>query len=101
MPMPAEAQDSLSPALANVVSIGYDVRAGQKMVLTADLACTSAESAVGLRQSLDTVRLLQQVAWKMLHPDAANPYAELAFRAQGTQLLVNATMDYAVLGTAR
>ena len=101
MPMPAEAQDSLAPALANVVSISYDVRAGQKMVLTADLTCTSAEGAAGLRQSLDTVRLLQQVAWKMLHPDAANPYAELAFRSQGAQLLVNATMDYAVLGAAR
>jgi hypothetical protein len=101
MPMPAEGQDSLAPALANVVSISYDVRAGQKMVLTADLTCVSVESAVGLRQSLDTVRLLQQVAWKLLHPDAANPYAEMAFRSQGAQLLVNATMDYAVLGADR
>jgi hypothetical protein len=101
MPIPAEGQDSLAPALANVVSIGYEVRAGQKMVLTADLTCTSPESALGLRQSLDTVRLLQQVAWKMLHPDAANPYGELAFRSQGAQVLVNATMDYAVMGAER
>jgi hypothetical protein len=83
------------------VSISYEVRAGQKMVLTADLTCTSAEGAAGLRQSLDTVRLLQQIAWKMLHPDAPNPYAELAFRSQGAQVLVNATMDYSVLGAER
>jgi hypothetical protein len=101
MPMPEEGQSSIAPALANVVSISYEVRAGQKMVLTADLTCTSAEGAAGLRQSLDTVRLLQQIAWKMLHPDAPNPYAELAFRSQGAQVLVNATMDYSVLGAER
>ena len=101
MPMPAEGQNSLAPVLSNVVSVAYDVRAGQKATMTADLTCTSAESAAGLRQALDAVRLLQQFAWKALHPDAANPYAQLAFRTQGAQLLVNATMDYAALGAAR
>ncbi len=101
MPMPAEGQSSLAPALSNVVSISYEVRAGQKATLTADLTCTSAESAAGLRQSLDTVRILQQAAWKMLQPGVANPYAELAFRAQGVHLFTSATMDYAALGAGR
>ncbi len=101
MPMPAEAENSLAPVLASVVSVSYEVRAGQQVVSTADLTCTSAGSAASLRQSFDAVRLPQQLAWKALHPDAANPYAQLTFRAQGTQLLVNATMDYAALGAAR
>ena len=101
MPMPAEGQNGLAPVLSNVVSVAYQVRAGQKATLTADLTCTSAESAAGLRQALDTVRLLQQLAWKELHPDAANPYQQLTFSTQGVQLLVNATMDYTALGAGR
>ncbi len=101
MPMPAEGQASLAPVLANVVSISYEVRTGQKATLTADLTCTNAENATLLRQSLDAVRVLQQLAWRTLHPDAPNPYAQLTFRAQGTQLLFTATLDYAVLGTGQ
>ncbi len=101
MPMPAEGQDSLAPVLSSVVSIYYEVRAGQKVTLTADLTCTSADNAARLRQTLDAVRLLQQVAWRTLHPDAANPYEQLTVKAQGAQVLVNATIDYAALGAAR
>ena len=101
MPIPAEGQASLAPVLANVVSISYEVRAAQKVALSADLTCTSAENATLLRQSLDTVRLLQQLAWRTLNKDAPNPYEQLGFRAQGTQLLFTATLDYAVLGAAQ
>ncbi len=98
IPVPAEGKDSLAPLLSNIVSISYEVRASEKVALSAELACTSAESAASLRQSLDTVRFLQQGAWRMLHGNAANPYEQLAFRSQGSALFINATMDYSALG---
>jgi hypothetical protein len=101
MPMPAEGQNSLAPVLASVVSISYEVRAGQNVALSADLACTNAESAARLRQSLDAARALQQFAWRTMRPDVPNPYERLAFSAQGSQLQFRATMDYDALGLKR
>lgn len=101
MPMPPEAQGSLAPVLADVVSIAYEVRAGQNVALSADLACTTAESASRLRQSLDAARALQQFAWRTMHPDVPNPYERVAISARGTQLQFRATMDYDALGLGR
>jgi hypothetical protein len=100
MPMPPEGQNSLAPLLANVTSIAYEVRTGQKVTLTADLTCANADAAARLRESLDTVRVLQQLAWQTMNQGVANPYQQMTFRTQGTQLLISLTIDYAVLGTA-
>ena len=101
MPVPAEGQDALAPVLSNVVSIWYEVRAAQKVALSAELTCASAESAARLRQTLDAVRLAQQFAWKALHADAANPYEQLSFRSQGADVFLAATLDYAALGASQ
>lgn len=101
MPVPAEGQASLAPVVASVTSLTYEVRASQKVMLTSDLTCTSRENATLLRQTLEAVRLLQQMAWRTMRQDAPNPYEQLTFRTQDTHLLFNATMDYAALGTAR
>ena len=100
MPVPAEGQASLAPVVERVTSLTYEVRAGQKVMLSSDLTCTSRENATLLRQTLEAVRLLQQMAWRTMHQDAPNPYEQLTFRTQDTHLLFNATMDYAALGTA-
>ncbi len=101
MPMPEEGQNSLAPVLASVVSIAYEVRAGQNVALSADLACTDAASAARLRQSLDAARALQQFAWRTMRPGVPNPYERVGFSAQGSQLQFRATMDYDALGLTK
>lgn len=99
MPIPPEGKDSLAPLLADVTALGYEVRAGQRVALAADLSCRGAEAAARLRQTFEAARALQQLAWRSLQGGAPNPYESLAFRSQGTQVFVSLAMDYAALGS--
>jgi hypothetical protein len=62
--------------------------------------CKSSESAASLRQVLEGLKLVQQIAWDSQNPGKPNPYREMNVGLQSNQVSLNLTTGYSELELA-
>lgn len=100
MPGEKNVQMDWARAFQGVDSLSYQIRAGDNVDLSVKLNCTSERSASSIRQLLDGLRLIQQLAWQGQNPGQANPFQNLAVGSSGTQVTFQLTADFAALERA-
>jgi hypothetical protein len=83
-----------------VDSLTYSVDARDKVNMDIKFNCATPADAATLRQVLDGVKMVQQLAWQMQNPGHANPYAAMSVDAHDTQVALKITMDYSALALA-
>jgi len=62
--------------------------------------CKSSESAAGLRQVFDGLKLVQQMAWETQNPGRPNPFQAMNVGSQGDQVSLSLTTGYSELELA-
>jgi hypothetical protein len=62
--------------------------------------CKSSESAASLRQVLEGLKLVQQIAWDSQNPGKPNPYQAMNVGLEKNQVSLSITTGYAELELA-
>jgi hypothetical protein len=84
----------------DVNSLTYSVEAGDNVTLGLKMDCKSAESAASLRQVLEGLKLVQQIAWDSQNAGKPNPYQAMNVGMEGRQVSLSLTTGYAELELA-
>jgi hypothetical protein len=84
----------------DVNSLTYSVMATDNVTLGLKMDCKSAESAASLRQVLEGLKLVQQMAWESQNPGKPNPFQAMDVGLEGHQVSLNLTTGYAELELA-
>jgi hypothetical protein len=84
----------------DVNSLSYTVVAADNVTLGLKMDCKSSESAASLRQVLEGLKLVQQIAWDSQNPGKPNPYREMNVALENNQVSLNLTTGYAELELA-
>jgi len=84
----------------DVNSLTYSVEAGDKVTLGLKMDCKSSDAAASLRQVLEGLKLVQQIAWDSQNPGKPNPYQAMNVGMQGNQVSLSLTTGYAELELA-
>jgi hypothetical protein len=84
----------------DVNSLTYSVAAGDKVTLGLKMECKSAESAASLRQVLEGLKMVQQIAWDSQNPGKPNPYQAMNVGLESNQVSLSLTTGYAELELA-
>ena len=85
---------------ADVNSLTYSVTAADSVTLGLKMDCKSSESAAGLRQVFDGLKLVQQMAWETQNPGRPNPFQAMNVGLQGDQVSMSLTTGYSELELA-
>ncbi|MGD0129539.1 MAG: hypothetical protein ABSF46_29810 [Terriglobia bacterium] len=85
---------------ADVNSLTYSVAAADNVTLGLKMDCKSSESAAGLRQVFDGLKLVQQMAWETQNPGRPNPFQAMNVGLQGDQVSMSLTTGYSELELA-
>jgi hypothetical protein len=100
MPNQGNIQLDWGKVFGDVNSLMYSVAAGNNVTLGLKMDCKSAESAASLRQVLEGLKLVQQIAWDSQNPGKPNPYQAMNVGMQGSQVSLSLTTGYAELELA-
>jgi hypothetical protein len=84
----------------DVNSLTYSVAAGDNVTLGVKMDCKSAASATSLRQVLEGLKLVQQIAWDSQNPGKPNPYQSMNVGMENNQVSLSLTTGYAELELA-
>jgi hypothetical protein len=84
----------------DVNSLTYSVEAGDNVTLGLKMDCKSSDAAASLRQVLEGLKLVQQIAWDSQNPGKPNPYQAMNVGMQGNQVSLSLTTGYAELELA-
>jgi hypothetical protein len=84
----------------DVNSLTYSVAAGDNVTLGLKMDCKSSESAASLRQVLDGLKMVQQIAWDSQNPGKPNPYQAMNVGLEGHLVSLSLTTGYAELELA-
>jgi hypothetical protein len=85
---------------ADVNSVTYSVAAGDNVTLGLKMDCKSSESAASLRQVLEGLKLVQQIAWDSQNPGKPNPYRGMDVGLSSNQVSLTLTTGYEELELA-
>ena len=83
-----------------VNSLTYSVNAADNVTLGLKMDCKTSDSAASLRQVLEGLKLVQQMAWDSQNPGKPNPYQAMNVGMQGNQVSLSLTTGYAELELA-
>jgi hypothetical protein len=97
MPNQGSVKLDWAKVFADVNSLTYTVAAADNITLGLKMDCKSADSAASLRQVLEGLKLVQQMAWDSQNPGKPNPYQAMDVAMQGSQVSLNLTTGYAEL----
>ena len=100
MPNQGNIQLDWGKVFGDVNSLSYSVAAGSNVTLGLKMDCKSSESAASLRQVLEGLKLVQQIAWDSQNPGKPNPYQAMNVGMQGSQVSLSLTTGYAELELA-
>jgi hypothetical protein len=89
-----------SRVFGDVNSLSYSVAAGDDVTLGLKMDCKSSDSAASLRQVLEGLKLVQQIAWDSQNPGKPNPYRAMNVGQDGNQVSLKLTTGYAELELA-
>jgi hypothetical protein len=84
----------------DVDSLTYSVTAGDNVTLGLKMDCKSSESAASLRQVLEGLKLVQEIAWDRQNPGKPNPYQAMNVGLDNRQVSLTLTTGYAELELA-
>jgi hypothetical protein len=84
----------------DVNSLTYSVIASDNVTLGLKMDCKSAESAASLRQVLEGLKLVQQIAWDSQNAGKPNPYQAMNVGMEGHRVSLSLTTGYAELELA-
>jgi hypothetical protein len=65
--------------------------------LVVNMDCKSSQAAGQLRQVMQGLKLVQQMAWQSQNPGVPNPFQSLQVDVSGNQVQMNLTTAYAQL----
>jgi hypothetical protein len=97
MPGEKNFQMDWSTAFKDVGALSYRIEAGDNVQLHVKLDCTSEQGASSVRQLLEGLKLIQQLAWHTTNPNQPNPFQNIEVEAVNRQVSLNMTADYAAL----
>jgi len=97
MPNQGSVKLDWAKVFADVNSLTYTVAAADNITLGLKMDCKSADSAASLRQVLEGLKLVQQMAWDSQNPGKPNPYQAMEVAMQGSQVSLKLTTGYAEL----
>ena len=100
MPNQGSIKMDWSKVFGDVNSLTYSVEAGDNVTLGLKMDCKSSESAAGLRQVFDGLKLVQQMAWETQNPGRPNPFQAMNVGLQGDQVSMSLTTGYSELELA-
>lgn len=85
----------------NVRSLSYQVEVGSNVDLSVKLDCTDSQTASSLRQLMQGLKLVQQMAWRATNPAQPNPFQDMEISAENNQVSFTLTANYAALEGAQ
>ena len=100
MPNQGSVKLDWAKVFGDVNSLTYSVAAADNVSLGLKMDCKSSESAASLRQVLEGLKLVQQMAWDSQNPGKPNPYQAMNVGMSGTQVSLNLTTGYTELELA-
>jgi hypothetical protein len=100
MPNQSSVKLDWAKVFGDVNSLTYSVAAGDTVTLGLKMDCKTSEAAASLRQVLEGLKLVQQMAWDSQNPGKPNPYQAMNVGMQGNQVSLDLTTGYAELELA-
>ena len=100
MPNQGSIKMDWSKVFGDVNSLTYSVAAGDNVTLGLKMDCKSSESAASLRQVLEGLKLVQQIAWDSQNPGKPNPYRGMDVGLSSNQVSLTVTTGYSELDLA-
>jgi hypothetical protein len=85
---------------ADVDSLVYGVRAGDKADVNMLLNCRTSDTAAGLRQVLEGLKMAQQLVWQTQNPNRSNPFEGMNISLSGQQVSIQLSADFSQLEIA-
>lgn len=83
-----------------VDALSYSVQPTDKVHLSVKMDCKSSQAAASLRQVMQGLKLVQQMAWQTQNPNLPNPFQSLDVNLDRRQVQLNLTTEYAELEAA-
>lgn len=84
----------------DVDSLTYSVSAGDNVTLSLKMDCKTDDAAASLRQVLDGLKMVQQIAWDSQNPGKPNPYQAMSVGMESKRVSLSLTTGYAELELA-
>lgn len=97
MPGEKNLQMDWATAFKDVSAISYTIEAADNVHLNVKLDCDSLQAASSMRQLLEGMKLVQQLAWKSANPGQANPFENVTVSADNRQVSFKLIANYAAL----
>jgi hypothetical protein len=97
MPNQGNVQLDWKQTFQSVDALSYSVQATDKVRLNVKLDCTTSQAAGSLRQVMEGLKLVQQMAWQNQNPNMPNPFKSLVVDRDNRQVRLNLTTAYAEL----
>jgi hypothetical protein len=97
MPAQQNVQLDWGTVFKNVQSLVYSVNAADKVTLDIKLFCQDSDSASNIRQTLEGLRGVQQLAWTAMNPGKPNPYQDMETSTSGSEMDMKINTEYAAL----
>jgi hypothetical protein len=97
MPVQKNLPIDLATVFKSVESLAYNVQPTDRLHVSVEMTCTSADAAGTLRQGFDELRLFQKVAWQQQFPNTPNPFDDLTVGASGQTVLLSLSTPYSAL----
>ena len=97
LPNQGNVQLDWKQTFSSVEALSYSVQASDNVHLAVKLDCTTSEAAGSLRQVMEGLKLVQQMAWQNQNPNMHNPFQSLTVDRDGHQVRLNLTTAYAEL----
>lgn len=97
MPGEKNLQMDWAAAFKDVRAISYTIEAADNVHLNVKLDCDSLQAASSMRQLLEGMKLVQQLAWKSANPGQPNPFENVTVSADNREVSFKLTADYAAL----
>jgi len=94
MPGQGNVQLDWSHVFQGVEVLAYSVSAGDKVSLDMKLDCTTSDVATSLRQVLEGLKLVQQIAWQAQNPNRPNPFEAVNVELANRQVSLKLTTGY-------
>jgi hypothetical protein len=100
MPIQGNLKLDWSKVFGDVNSLTYSVTAADDVTLGLKMDCKSPQSAASLRQVLEGLKLVQQIAWDSQNPGKPNPYQSMNVGLESNQVSLKLTTGYSELELA-
>jgi hypothetical protein len=101
MPSQGNIQMDWSKVFQSVESLIYNLDARDQVSLSIKLNCVSTEAANNLRQMLEGLKLVQQLAWQNQNPNRANPFESVQVEVHDRRVELSMATNFSDLERAQ